>query len=116
MTNQIHVEIRADELNRVADEAWLNYESKMRFAHIEHCDKVRHYNKNRNWVDIFLFSEMHEMTYKEYLHWYSDKKFLEFLEQLRNLIRSKSFTGEKIKLSVDLDKWDMLIKEYGRFQ
>lgn len=115
MTNQIHIEIYVSQIVGMAQKAEYNYENKMISDHLDHLAKVRHYNKNRSWADKFLCSEMHEMTFKEFCGWYSDKGFLEFIEYLINLTRSKGTTVEKVKLSIDLDKWDMLTKYYGGF-
>lgn len=115
MTNQIHIEIYADQIIGMAQKALENYNTDMQNQYDEHCDWVTNYEKNRGWISKLLFSTGKPISYQLYYRLWSDKKFILFIEQLCNLARSKGTTGEKVKLSIDLDKWDMLTKYYGGF-
>ena len=116
MANQIHIEIYVSQIAGMAERALENYDSKMLESFEKHVQDTENWNKNRNWLSRFVFGDKTpEANYKYYYSYMSDKHFVNFLNQLINLTRSKGTTGEKVKLSIDLDKWNMLTKYYGGF-
>ena len=116
MTNQIHVEICADQIIRMAQKALGNYDEKMKLSHKQHLQDTRDWNTQRSWISRLLFGDKTpETSYKFYYNYMSDKRFVNLLHELVNLSRSKGTTGQKVNLSIDLDKWDMLTKYYGGF-
>ena len=116
MTNQIHIEIYVSQIVGMAQEALENYYSEMIENFENHVQDTENWNKNRNWLSRFVFGDKTpEANYKHYYSYMSDKHFVNFLNELINLPRSKGTTGEKVKLSIDLNKWNMLTKYYGGF-
>lgn len=116
MTNQIHIEIYVEQVIGMAEKALENYDEKMKLSYDQHLRETEEWNKKRSLFSRLLFGDKTpETSYKFYYSYMSDKRFVNLLHELINLARSKGTTGQKVNLSIDLDKWDMLTRYYGGF-